>query len=1486
MNRIYRVVFNCCTGMWQAVSETAHGRQRTASFDHASTSRMAWPLRTLAAAVGLALAEAAAAQVASTQLPQAGSIVGGTGTINAPVNSVLQIDAASTRMAIDWSSFDVGRDATVNFSQPASGAAVLNRVQSGNPSQVQGTLNANGHVFLQNESALIFGSTAGLNVGGLTATTLKMSPSGFMSGAYDLDGGGSSVALVSNGGTMAASAGSVTLLGGSVSNTGLISAAAGNINLVGADRATLVPGPGGFSVAVTRALQLQLDTQAIHNAGTLLAPGGQITLQAHAAPGMFSELISNSGTIETASSGGDGSVSFIAAGAAQTAVSDKGSVNAGSGGTISFNVTSNVQQSGSYTAGSLQGLIAGNASFAGNNQIHQLGALDVSGDLLLHDNVDLGQTAALSVGGKSNFSMAGHALALTNAANTFGDAVTVNAANVALTSGTALTLGAVSTNDLAVTGNGAMNLGSGVVNGTLVAASNGGGFSQAGALTVVGTASINAGPGAITLANAGNDFQGAVSLAGATARVSDSGNLALGAVTVANGLSLAVGGTASTTQALSAGTVAIDAGTLRVGHAVTTNEVRVGAGGTLTGTGTLSGAVDVASGGMLAGNAGSTLTMGALTLGGGAIVDVGLGAPGAAGLFKTTALTLDGTLNVHDIGGFAAGVYRLFDYTGALTDRGMEIGSAPANSALGLQTAVAGQVNLVNVAGQHLAFWDGDAAGTAHNNVVNGGNGTWTATSANWTTADGSLNAAITPTPGFAIFQAAPGTVTVSEAQGAIAVTGMQFASNGYRLEGDAIALSGERAIIRVGDGSAASAGYTATIANSLTGSARLEKTDAGTLVLGGANSYTGGTLVSGGTLQGTTTSLRGDIVANNATVAFAQDTDGSFAGTLSGSGSLRKAGSGTLTLTGAHTYAGGTTIDAGTLAGGASSFGSGAIVNRGALVIDEASDATFGNALSGNGSTRKTGAGLLTYTGDGSAYTGTFAVDGGAFSVNGVLGGRMVVGSGGLLKGTGSVGSTTLAAGATAAPGNSIGTLRVNGDLVFQPGSAYQIEVDAAGHSDRIDVTGRATLGGASAMVLAADGNWAPVTRYTILRAEGGILGTFGALSSNFAFLTPSLSYDAQQVTLMLERNDVRFPQVGISANQRSVGQAVEQLGAGAVYGAVLKADAATARSAFDSLSGEIHATLRSSLAEDSRFVRDGALARLQQDGGSAPAANGLRVRENAEGDGVWLRAYDSNGHAAADGNAARADRSSSGVLVGTDRRVGDWRLGLLGGASRSRTQTAERNASASIDSYHLGLYGGTRWGALALRTGLGYARHDIETQRSIGFTGFADAARADYHANTAQAFGELGWQLRAGAVDVEPFMGLAHVRLRTGSFAERGGAAALAGRSENSSTTFSTLGLRAASNFALGGVEVTARGMLGWQHAFGDVTPAARMAFAPGSAFTVAGVPVARNALVAEAGLQVKLQPSLTLGLSYAGQRGDGMRNNSVKADLHWRF
>ena len=180
-----------------------------------------------------------------------------------------------------------------------------------------------------------------------------------------------------------------------------------------------------------------------------------------------------------------------------------------------------------------------------------------------------------------------------------------------------------------------------------------------------------------------------------------------------------------------------------------------------------------------------------------------------------------------------------------------------------IQTSVDKQVNLVNADGLTLNYWDGDA-GPKNNGVIDGGSGTWrvggAGTSDNWTNTAGTVNAAWSQ-GAFAVFAGQGGNVKVDSAT-AIQVQGMQFAANGYTLVNnagtDALTLTGavvsgggpNEADVRVGDGSAGGAGYTANIAATLAGAARLVKTDLGTLVLSGVNTYAGGTVVKSGTLQ------------------------------------------------------------------------------------------------------------------------------------------------------------------------------------------------------------------------------------------------------------------------------------------------------------------------------------------------------------------------------------------------------------------------------------------------------------------------------------------------------------------------------------------------------------------------------------------------------------------------------------------------------------
>ena len=195
-----------------------------------------------------------------------------------------------------------------------------------------------------------------------------------------------------------------------------------------------------------------------------------------------------------------------------------------------------------------------------------------------------------------------------------------------------------------------------------------------------------------------------------------------------------------------------------------------------------------------------TLTVnGNLALGAGFVLDFEFGQANVAGgalndLVNVGGdLTLDGTINVSvpASGSFGPGIYRVFNYGGTLTDNGLTLGTLPGGSAVSVQTAVAGQVNLVNTAGLTLSFWDGDA-GPKNNGAIDGGNGVWRVGGGtnNWTDANGALNADYAQNS-FAIFSGAAGRGHRRQCRRQRPASGMQFASDGYTITGDALTLTG-----------------------------------------------------------------------------------------------------------------------------------------------------------------------------------------------------------------------------------------------------------------------------------------------------------------------------------------------------------------------------------------------------------------------------------------------------------------------------------------------------------------------------------------------------------------------------------------------------------------------------------------------------------------------------------------------------------------------
>ncbi|MGX1305536.1 fibronectin-binding autotransporter adhesin [Amorphus suaedae] len=961
-----------------------------------------------------------------------------------------------------------------------------------------------------------------------------------------------------------------------------------------------------------------------------------------------------------------------------------------------------------------------------------------------------------------------------------------------------------------------------------------------------------------------------------------------------------------------AGATTVSGGTLLVNNVLGSgaSTLTVASGATLGGTGTVGGAVTVQSGGTLSpGASPGTLTIGgALTLSAGSTSVFELNTPnvsgGATNDFVSVGgnLILGGTLQA-SVG--SAGYYNLFGYGGTLSgafDATSVTGAAGATSTV--DTARAGEVNLqVADPNQSLQFWDG--ANTSPNGTVDGGSGTWDGTTTNWTTSSGSVNFAWSKSVG--VFSGTAGTVTVSGTQ---AFDTLQFKTSGYQLTGGTLALSpasGTAGTLNV-DG-----GVTATIGSTIadgTGTT-LAKSGSGTLTLTGSNTYTGGTQVSAGRLVGNTGSIKGNI-ANAGTVEFAQVSAGTFAGTIGGlsgtNGQMVKSGAGTLTLTGASSLP--WSILAGSVVSTTALFTGDVMVAGGTnLTFDQAFDGNYGGAVTGTGDVLYTGGGQVSLTGNTSGYAGETTVSNFTLTLGGnTLGGTLLLGSGGRLAGNGTVGATTVQSGGTIAPGNSIGTVTVAGDLTFLAGSTYEVETQPGGTAaDLIHATGTATLAG-RVLHIGFDGNYAPTSTYTILTADGGIAGTFDGVSSTLAFLDPTLLYGANAVTLQLVRNDTDFAELAQTANQRAAANGIESLGMGnAVYDAVVALDDAAAPAAFDALSGEIHASLKTGLVEDSRIVREAVLSRIQQAfsslggrgaEGIAYAGNGALAAPApalaAPAFAAWGEAFGSWGSSDGTSNAAKLDRDTAGFLVGGDAGVGGTgRLGFVAGYQSSSYDADGRSSSADADTYQLGLYGGTAWRGLNLRAGATYAWSDVDTSRIASFPGFSQSLTGSTNAGTAQVFGEAGYEVTTGALAIEPFAGLAYVSVSTDGYTESGGAAALTVDSDTTEVTYTTLGLRAGADLPLGFVRARATGLLGWRHAFGSLDPTATNAFAGGTAFTEAGVPIAEDVAVIGAGLEFDLGPvksmgiaSTTLGVSYDGQFGADAQDNAATGRLTLRF
>ncbi len=246
-----------------------------------------------ALAATTAIAALLAFQKPAAAGPQGGQVISGAASISQS-GAVTSIDQSSAKAIINWQSFSVGRQETVNFNQPDAGAVTLNRVIGNESSVIQGAINANGQVFLVNSNGILFTSTSQVNVGGLVASTLDISNEDFISGNYVFSGA-SNKSVVNRGALTAKDGGYISLMGKSVSNEGVITATLGTVALTAGSKITLnFEGNSLFDVTIDKGVMDAL----VENRQVIKADGGKVIMTARAADAVLSAQVNNSGIVQ------------------------------------------------------------------------------------------------------------------------------------------------------------------------------------------------------------------------------------------------------------------------------------------------------------------------------------------------------------------------------------------------------------------------------------------------------------------------------------------------------------------------------------------------------------------------------------------------------------------------------------------------------------------------------------------------------------------------------------------------------------------------------------------------------------------------------------------------------------------------------------------------------------------------------------------------------------------------------------------------------------------------------------------------------------------------------------------------------------------------------------------------------------------------------------------------------------------------------------
>ena len=1385
-----------------------------------------------------------------------------------------------------------------------------------------------------------------------------------MSGAFSGAGG---LAFIDNSGT-----------GGGVILTSSANTFTGSTT-IGSGASLSLSGSGVLSTSSGIINNGTFDISATSGGATIITLGGtgNVTLGAQsltlsAAAGALNGVISGSGGLVISS--GSESLSGANTYTGGTTIS-AGTLIVGAGGvtgsiagnvidngTLSFNRVDNISFSGVVTGtgavsqlgsgilllGGTQGYTGSTTISAGTLTLAANGTISTSSGVTDNGIFDISTTGATirSLAGIGTVNLGGQTLTLTAAAGKFSGTIS-GTGNVVVNGGVETLAGVNGWTGTTTINAGTLLVGSGTV-AFNVANSGTFGFSSAGAVAMSG---IISGPGGLTQQGLGTStinvaqaYTGVTSILAGTLALAGSGSIASSSGVVLSGGALDISATAAGASITSlSGTGAIVLGTQTL---------------TLTGaTGSFAGAIT--------GIGGLTLTSGNQTLSG-ANTYTGITTISGGTLLVTGANSLAGSSSVVD--------NAILDIAGVTSVAGDISASLKSLSGSG-QVVLGGKtLNITTAAGTFSGVISGSgnvtvSGGTQTLSGVNTYTGTTTVAAGTLAlSGNGSIAASsrVTVNGAFDI-SAAAGTVTVAALTGTGTVNlgsrtlnlgGGAGAFSGTILGAGSLALSGGTATLtgantftggttiiagtlQIGSGSTSGSlvgdvvdngtlGFyrsdTYVFAGAVTGLGGLAQTGRGITVLTGNSSYTGATTIAAGTLQigngSTSGAITGDVV-DNAALVFNRSDALTFAGSISGTGSIGLA-SGTLVLTAVSSYTGATTVASGstlTLSGSAAIAASSNVAVNGTLDVSALATAssltsisgsgnvtlgsqvltltnasgTFAGAISGSGGLVLTG-GSQTLSGINS-YTGVTTVKGGTLSVTGSAAASSIsVASGGTLSGTGTVGAVSVASGGTLAAGVAgSGTLTSTGNLVLASGSDYVVNL-SSGTAGKFATSGSASLGG-TLVVTSASGGYALGQKLTVLTASSGVTGTFGAtqLQTSGATFKTAVSYDADNVYLQVDLAKLS-PLLATGATANAVSAV------GGIDAAIAANDTLTSGfNGLASLSSDGLGTAAGQLAGEIGAAAGGAgralfdpfmesifdhLAQNIGNGGSARQPIAMNAHQ------AWATGFAAS--SSADGLVADGSNDlkskSTGFSGGADWTLSPrLSLGLAVSAGNSSFHLADDFGSGHANGIQAGFYGLAQYSSHVYGAFAGIAAMDsVRTLRTISVSG------TDTLAGKATGF-VIGGRYETGARFNwgTPYVALQDTLFELPAYKESAtaGTAAFALDYAAHSSNLANLELGLRQNFDIPvsrswSVRFTDRLALSETLSGGGLKTDAAFADLPDSSFSVQGAQADKSALLVALGLGLHNNHGTSFDIRFDSRSGSTSQSYTGMAGVNFTW